>query len=230
MTTCDAAELRGRLGRARLMLIYTPELVRGCEPLDVLDAVLGEIDVVQVRVKAEGRTSGPSPARALYDTTAAVLDLVAGRPALDPPVIVNDRVDVAAALAGRGVCGVHLGQDDLSPAEARTLLGEELLIGLSTHTARQVAEAQLEPVDYLGFGPVFATRTKGHTRGLGPEAAWVASAASTVPVFAIGGLSQEHASELVGTPRLAVASAILGADDPERAAHALRALLDSTAT
>lgn len=72
-------------------------------------------------------------------------------------IIINDRVDVAMAL---GADGVHLGQDDLPPAEARKLLGNDAIIGFSTHTIEQVETAISFPIDYLAFGPIFGTRTK----------------------------------------------------------------------
>jgi len=221
----DPAELRGRLGEARLMLVFTPGLARGADPLQVLDAVLEHVDVVQVRPKALAG-AGPCAARETYELALAVLDLVAGRAGARPLVVVDDRVDVAAALASRGVAGVHLGQDDLEPGAARALLGDAPLIGLSTHDAAQVAASELQPVDYLGFGPVFATSTKGYARGLGAERAWVADQASSRPLFPIGGIDATSAGELALVGRAAVGAAILSAEDPAAAARALRALLE----
>lgn len=207
------------------MLLFTPGLCPpGREPLEVLEAALGAVDVVQVRVKGGGRE--PSPARALHDWTARVLDLVAERPA-PPLVLVDDRVDVALALAPRGVDGVHLGQDDCPVEGARELLGPRLLVGLSTHRTAQVAAAEDLPVDYLGFGPIFPTATKGYERGLGPEAAWIAHSASARPLFPIGGIDATNAEELAPVGRAAVSSAVLAAADPGRAAIAIRNLLDA---
>lgn len=72
-------------------------------------------------------------------------------------IIINDRVDIAVAL---GADGVHLGQEDLPPAEARRILGDNAIIGFSTHTLEQVRAALRMPVDYIAFGPVFPTQTK----------------------------------------------------------------------
>ena len=83
-----------------------------------------------------------------------------------------------------------------------------------------------DDVDYLGFGPIYPTRTKGYERGLGPEAAWVAQSATALPVFPIGGIDATNAADLVPVGRAAVSSAILGADDPARAAREIRALLE----
>lgn len=220
----NADELRARLGRARLMLLFTPELAAG-DPLEVLGEALPFVDVVQVRVKAS--PDAVTPARELFDWTERVLDVVHERPALDVLVTVNDRVDVALALRDRGVAGVHLGADDCPPDVAREGLGPVPLIGLSTHDARQVVHAQELPVDYLGFGPIHATATKGYERGHGAEAAWAAHAASSLPVFPIGGIDATNAAELVPIGRAAVSSAILGAPDPAAAAAGLRDLLSA---
>lgn len=214
-----------RLSRATLMLVFTPELCGERPPLEVLEAALPEVDAIQVRVKLSGRTGGPSPARELFDWTVRVLDLFAAHPSYEPPVIVNDRVDVALALAPRGCAGVHLGTEDCPPREARELLGPRACIGLSTHTVHEVAAAGELPVDYLGFGPIHATATKGYETGLGPEAAWIAQTATALPLFPIGGIDLARAGELTPVGRAAVGSAILGAADPRAAARALRAAL-----
>jgi len=232
----DAGELRERLGRARLYLLFTPSLCGERDPLEVLEAALPHVDLIQVRPKDADHqldprqpSSGPSAvtsARRAHDWTLRVLDLLASHSELDVGVLVNDRVDVARALSERGCAGVHLGQDDMPLREARKLLGPDPLLGLSTHSAAQVAAALDEPVDYLGFGPVHATASKGYVRGLGPEAAWIAARASPQPVFPIGGIDRENAGELEDIGRAAVSAAILAADDPERAARELRELLE----
>ena len=109
--------------------------------------------------------------------------------------------------------------------EARALLGEAPLLGLSTHDADQAGAALDAPVDYLGFGPVFATATKGYREGLGPDRAWIASTAATVPVFPIGGIDLVGAAELGQVGRAAVSSVLQDARDPARTARALRGLL-----
>jgi thiamine-phosphate pyrophosphorylase len=219
-------EPRSRLAAARLMLLFTPELVRRSDPLAVLASVLPHVDVVQVRPKPLADASAvPGEARATLELARAVLALLPSLGDEAPLVTVNDRVDVAALLLAEGLAGVHLGQEDTPPREARRLLGETALIGLSTHTAEEVAQAQVEPIDYLGFGPVFATPTKGYSRGLGPERAWLASQASSLPLFALGGIHASNLQELAEVGRVAVGSAILSAPDPARAARDLRGML-----
>jgi thiamine-phosphate pyrophosphorylase len=213
---------RARLSGARLQLLFTPALVpAGIEPLAVLEAALPHVDVIQVRIKDEESASAPSPARELWEWTRRVLELAG-----DVPVLVNDRVDVAKALLEEGCAGVHLGQDDQDPEAVRAVLGPDAWIGLSTHNPRQVVRANEMPIDYLGFGPVFATTTKDYTRGLGPELAWIAKEASSRPVFAIGGITLENATELDRVGRVAVSSAILGADNPGTMAAGLRSALE----
>ncbi|MDP6539380.1 MAG: thiamine phosphate synthase [Planctomycetota bacterium] len=226
----DGDSLRERLSRARLMLVLTPGVCVGRDPLAVVASVLPHVDAVQVRPKPTGAANedggnAPGPARSTFELALGVLELCAGL-AEAPLVIANDRVDVALALAERGLAGVHLGADDLPPGEARQLLGPAPLIGLSTHCAADVVRAGDLPVDYLGFGPLFSTTTKGYERGVGPEAAWVAASAAAVPLFSIGGITRERATQLHPNARIAVASAVLAAEDPAAAAIELRALLE----
>ncbi|MFN0242720.1 MAG: thiamine phosphate synthase [Planctomycetota bacterium] len=207
------------------MLLFSPELCGSRDPLATLAAALPWVDVVQIRPKpaSPGRIhAAPCAARDVHEWCARVLDLV------DPTrtlVIVDDRVDVAAALSSRGCAGVHLGQDDCPVSVAREMLGADALVGLSTHTMEQVVEGAECAVDYLGFGPVHATATKGYERGLGADACWLATLGTTLPVFAIGGIDATNVGELARVGRVAVSSAILAAEDPGRAARELRGLL-----
>lgn len=223
---------REALSRARLYLIFTPQLCGGRDPLEVLRAALPWVDMIQVRPKPietgqdplRAAAGTPTQARELHDWCQRVLGVVTQQSRVIP-VIANDRVDVAASLLGCGLAGVHLGQDDLPVAAARAMLGEGALIGLSTHGPAQVVAAQNEALDYLGFGPFRPTTTKGYERGLGSAACWVAQQASAWPVFPIGGVDRTSASELCELGRAAVGSAILGAADPAEAARTIRDLL-----
>ena len=121
---------------------------RGLDPLAVCDVWLeGGIRLIQLRAK--GMASGPMLrlADALLTRTRAA----------GAHLIINDRADIAAQC---GADGVHVGQDDLSPEDVRRLLGPHALVGLSTHTDAQVADAVTQPVSYIAIGPVFGTRTK----------------------------------------------------------------------
>ena len=237
----NGAERRARLADARLLLVLTPDMAAD-DPLPRLADAWEHVDIVQVRPKARGDRRAAAPARstvtearACYDLCERLLDELAGVPRhARPLVMVNDRVDVAAALADRGVDGVHVGADDAPAGVARETLGDDLLLGLSTHSASDVAAAWDEPVDLLGFGPVFATSTKGYgdadaardaPRVGGPESAWIASETAPVPLFPIGGIDLSNADQLARVGRAAVGSAIVGAAVPGDAARALRGLL-----
>jgi thiamine-phosphate pyrophosphorylase len=142
-------------------------------------------------------------------------------------IIVNDRADVAALT---GAAGVHLGQDDLPAADARTICGPAALIGLSTHTDEQLAAALAEPVSYVAVGPVFATTTKD----TGYEALALAgverrarqAAARGIPLVAIGGISLDRAPAVIdaGASAVCVISDLLVGDPATRVAAYLRAL------
>ena len=226
--------MRDALKRARVYLIFTPELCGARDPLEVLTEILPWIDMIQVRPKpresgldplqASASNSRVSEARAAYEWCSRVLDCVHATERWIP-VIVNDRVDVAMCLQSAGLAGVHLGQDDFPVALARRQLGAGALIGLSTHSAAQVVRAKSDQVDYLGFGPFRATTTKGYARGLGGEACWIAQEAVSLPVFPIGGIDLSNIDELERIPRAAIGSAILSAPNPASAARAIHAAL-----
>jgi thiamine-phosphate pyrophosphorylase len=133
-------------------------------------------------------------------------------------VIVNDRADVAR-LAGAD--GVHVGQDDLSPAAVRSIVGEAFLVGRSTHTTGQIEAALREPVNYVAAGPVFPTTTKdSEYTAIGllqvREAAARAGSAG-LPLVAIGGITLERACEVIdaGAASVAVIGDLLLTGDPE---------------
>jgi thiamine-phosphate pyrophosphorylase len=132
-------------------------------------------------------------------------------------VIVNDRADLARLA---GAAGVHVGQDDLSPAQARTLVGPDAIVGLSTHTADQLDAALREPVSYVAVGPVFGTVTKDtgyETIGLeAVRAAAARAAAQGMPLVAIGGITLDRARAVIdaGAQSVAVISDLLVTGDP----------------
>lgn len=126
-------------------------------------------------------------------------------------LVINDRADIALAC---GADGLHLGQDDLDPAAARRLLGDDLVIGYSTHSVEQAAAAALLPVDYVAVGPVFATRTKENPDpevGLEGVARVRAALGPAVPLVAIGGITRENAPAVLaaGADSVALISALL---------------------
>lgn len=126
--------------------------------------------------------------------------------------ILNDHADIAAAVDADGV---HLGQDDLPIEYARKLLGPNKLIGISTHSQEQARAAQLSGADYIGFGPVFATRTKDAGPVQGIEKLRTICQGVIISVLAIGGISRKNVSEVIhsGADGVAVVSEILTATD-----------------
>ena len=142
----------------------------------------------------------------------------------DQLFIVNDHIEIAAALRADGV---HLGQDDVKPAIARQALGPMALIGLSTHNVEQVKQAHQEPIDYIGIGPMFATATKAHEPVQGPELLQATAAAINLPSYAIGGLNNERVVEIKSyLPHGVAVSSVVGqAPDPIAAIAALNELL-----
>lgn len=208
------------------MLLFTPELAS--DPWSALDACLPWVDVIQVRPKELGAGAPPTFAREAFELCERVLERTRSIPANAPLVLVNDRVDVAAALLSSGLAGVHLGEEDCPIEEARALLGPRALIGVSTHDLAAVGRAEEAGANYIGLGPAFPTTTKGYEVGLSPERIWVADQATAAPVFPIGGITEQNAFELAQVGRAAVGSAILGAEDPARAARVIRALLAET--
>jgi thiamine-phosphate diphosphorylase len=145
----------------------------------------------------------------------------------DALLIVNDRPAVALEAHADGV---HLGQGDMSVEQARLLLGEDTLIGLSTHTPEQIEEAGylVGAVDYIGVGPVYETPTKPGRMAVGLELVSYASRHAPVAFFAIGGIDASNLEEVLsaGAKRIAVVRAIAHASDPRRATHSLADTLE----
>jgi thiamine-phosphate pyrophosphorylase len=141
-------------------------------------------------------------------------------------LILNDR---APLVGPAGWDGVHVGQDDLSPTEARALLGPKAMVGCSTHTDEQVRHADTQAVDYIAIGPVFATASKRDTSPvIGLEGVARASAFTAKPLVAIGGITLENAASVydAGADSLAVISAVFacGRDAAQAAQEFLRIL------
>ncbi len=140
-------------------------------------------------------------------------------------LIVNDRLDVAIAIEADGV---HLGQDDMPAALARRIVGEHFIIGVSAETVEEAVQAEADGANYLGVGPMFATTTKPDAGApVGPERLRLIKQAVSIPVFGIGGITQENAGAVLaaGADGICVISAIMGAADPKEATQRLVAVL-----
>jgi thiamine-phosphate pyrophosphorylase len=191
---------------------------RGLAPV-VLAQMWLDAGVRLFQLRAKKLTGGP-----MLDMADALVAVAASASAL---FIVNDRADVARMA---GASGVHLGQDDLTPARVRPMVGDTTLIGLSTHNDQQLDDAQREPVDYLAIGPVFQTRTKANPDpvvGLdGVTRASVRSHRAGVPLVAIGGITLATAPRAIeaGADAVAVVADLLDDDPRARARQFVSAL------
>ena len=209
-----------RLTLPRLYAILDIDLLfsRHLQPLEVLEAWL-ECGVRLVQLRAKSLTMGP-----MLDVTEAALSRAS---AAGARLFVNDRADVARLS---GASGVHLGQTDLSPAEARKILRPEQLIGLSTHTVAQVQAAVETTADYIAIGPVWQTSTKAQPDPV-VGLAGVSDAATLTkrgdrPLVAIGGITLDSSRDVIasGADSVAVISDLLTDDWRTRASDYLRVL------
>lgn len=139
------------------------------------------------------------------------------------PLIINDRVQVALDA---GADGVHLGQEDMSPQEARAILGPDAIIGVSARTVESARKAEQAGADYLGVGAVFSTSTKADAKNISPETLRQICQAVHIPVVAIGGIGPDNILELLGCgiQGIAVVSSIFAQKNIAQAASRLRAL------
>jgi len=183
-------------------------------PEVVADALAGGVDVVQLREKS-------LTARERYQLGQTLREMTreAG-----VPLVVNDRVDLAAAVDADGV---HLGQSDLPASAAREQLGSDAVVGVSASTVGEATAAAAAGADYLGVGAVYATDSKdvsAERNGVGPERIREIARAVDVPVIGIGGITAANAAPVVeaGATGVAVVSAVTAADDPQAATASLR--------
>jgi thiamine-phosphate pyrophosphorylase len=204
-----------------LYALLDPAVAGGRPLAELARLVAGHATLVQLRDK-HGST------RALVEEARRL------RALLEPvPFVVNDRVDVALAAEADGV---HLGQDDMTAAEARLLLGKTAIIGLSVKTVAQAREAPLELIDYVAIGGVYATTSKDNTAapigiaGLREVVGAVRMREPDFPICAIAGIDAGNAAEVIaaGADGVAVISALSRAPDPRQAARELRAIVDET--
>lgn len=182
----------------------------------VLAAIRGGATLIQLRDKT-------SPDEAFIAVGKALKQALAKT---GVPLIVNDRIETVDAI---GADGLHIGQSDISPREARSRLGPEPLLGLSIETLAQALQVEWSLIDYVGAGPVSPTPTKAdHAAPVGFDGLRAIVKTCPVPVVAIGGLGLSDVKEILrtGAAGLAVVSAIAGVDDPEAAARALRQAID----
>lgn len=213
-----ATSVRERLQGVDLCLLATDELCpRGSGPV-VQAALAAGCPMIQLREKQVPDSRLLSRARLLREWTRAAGALF----------IVNDRPDLAVLADADGV---HLGQEDLSVADARRIVGGDRLIGVSTHNVEQIRQAVLDGADYLGVGPVFPSQTKSFDAFAGLEFVRAAATETSLPWFAIGGIGPDNIAQLLaaGGRRIAVTGAVCAAPDPAEAVRELRQALAQSA-
>jgi len=209
---------RQRLAWARLYFVCEPR-PHGEDAESLLRAAFsGGVGMVELRDKGgagEHLSRSGETFRRLADTYSALF-------------IVNDDPALVRELKADGL---HVGQDDIPPSEAREQLGPDAIIGLSTHSAEQIEQAHRQPVDYISVGPIWETPTKEGRPATGLELIRTAAEIAERPWFAIGGIDQDNVGEVVqaGAERICVVRAIRDAPDPRAATAELFAAVDPSA-
>ena len=201
-----------------LYLVTDPHLGGERALLDIVAAaVQGGVTLVQLRAKeADGR--------ALLEQARALKAL------LDPtgvPLLINDRVDIALAA---GAAGCHVGQTDLPAEEARALLGEGAILGVSLDAVAQACAVDPEYVDYVAYAPFAATATKSDAGPpIGAAGLAAVRALTALPLVAIGGVGETNLDGAIaaGADGIAMVSAIMAAADPAAASRRLRAAIEA---
>lgn len=174
-------------------------------------ALKGGVTFIQLREKQLGEEAFLEEARQIQELCARY----------HVPFVINDSVEIAAQI---NADGVHVGQNDRKPEEARKILGEDKIIGVSVRTVEQALLAQREGADYLGVGAVFPTGSKKDAKQIDRETLKEICRAVEIPVIAIGGISQHNVMELTGTGicGVAVISAVFAQPHIKKAAENLR--------
>jgi thiamine-phosphate pyrophosphorylase len=175
-------------------------------------AIAGGADVIQLREPTMPTSDLVGVGRALRALTRQTGTIF----------IVNNRVDVAVVVDADGV---HLGQDDLRPRDARSVLGPDRIIGVSAGNAREYELVLEQGADYIGVGPVYPTGSKADAgSAIGPEGIAAMRALTDLPIVAIGGLSKSNVAPVIaaGADGVAVISAVVAQTDIADAARELR--------
>jgi thiamine-phosphate pyrophosphorylase len=178
-------------------------------------AVRTRLPAIQLRYKGSDENHLQTLAQKMRDLTEGSKTLF----------IINDRPDIALAV---NADGVHVGQADLCPQKVREIVGTQMLVGLSTHNLNQVKKANFEPVDYIGFGPLFYTTSKSNPDPVvGPKMLSKACQSSKVPIVAIGGITKDRMSliDLSRCNNIAVISAVSQARDPLKTMQTLNRII-----
>ena len=197
--------------RSRIYFITPAEITDSKQLFRLVQAVVRSgVGMIQYRAKHQ-------PTRAMVEEARALLKIT--RPA-QVPLIINDRVNVALAV---GADGVHVGQEDMAPNDARRLMGPHAIVGVTAPELTAAREAERAVASYISCGPIFASPTKPEKPPVGVQHLQRLQQAVSLPVCAIGGINEETIPELAeaSPTMIAVGSAISQADDPAAAARRL---------
>lgn len=192
-----------RIEEVGLQVVLDRGCLKGRGVMEAAEGVIaGGARCIQLRDKL-------SPDREILTTAKRLGDLTRSRGVI---LIINDRVDIALAS---NADGVHLGQDDMPYREARRLLGDRKIIGISAHSIEEAKGAEEAGSDYIGFGPIFRTTTKPDLIPLGVEMVGEVLRSIAIPTFFIGGIDTSNVDGLIsrGGKSVAIASAILNKGD-----------------
>ena len=190
------------LHRIRLYVLISSNIAKKSVKETARLVIDGGADAVQLREKTISDSKFISLAREVRDITTKRGSLL----------IINDRVHVVRKV---NADGIHLGQQDMSALEARNIIGDEKIIGVSTHSITQARQAQKDGADYIAIGPIYSTSTKDHEPSVGIEIIHEISEAVSIPIIAIGAITLENLDGVLkaGASRIAVCSAIIGSKD-----------------
>ena len=214
---CTGILTRGKsLEDRRLYLLVTESLCRGDIYETTEAAIAGGADIVQLREKDCPTGQLLEMARRLRAITEKT----------DTLLMINDHIAVAQLS---GADGVHLGQEDVPPHEARKILGPDAIIGLSTHCKEQAEKAAGLGADYIGVGPIHETQTKVHRSSVGTGYITEAQSCCPLPGFAIGRVDDTTIDAVLsaGADRIAICTGIIGKEDPEAATRLLAEKLEA---
>ena len=204
------------LSRCRLYGILDLKYVEPRDAVEVADSLVqGGIDVLQLRAKGRAPDEIEKLATGIQPVTRKA----------GVPLIINDHPALARSV---GAEGVHLGQDDLSIAEAREIVGPDCAVGKSTHSLDQAIRAFYEGADYIGFGPLFSTPTKPDYPPVGLDQIRNVHDAIRIPIFCIGGIKLDNLPKVIeaGAQRVVIVSGLLQAGDIGASARAAKAVLN----
>ena len=176
----------------------------------IAQSVSGGVSIVQLREKNNSSLS-------FYKKASALKQLLNE---LSIPLIINDRVDIALAVAADGI---HIGQDDLPLPVVKKMVPEDMIVGVSVSTLEEALKAERNGADYIGVGSVFPTKTKQDATLMALEDLGEICRGVSIPAVAIGGITADNISALSdsGLSGTAVVSAIMNADNPKTASESL---------